>query len=90
MKMNKKNGDGPAGAPRSRPQGTKASKRARLRQTVSDHASEDIASVSAALSSYTEAFKAVSDNSLAQNSENFRVKRLRASAASLRAVLDAC
>jgi hypothetical protein len=85
-----KDGDGPAGAPRSRPQGTKAANRSRIRQTVSDHASEDIASVSAALSSYTEAFKAVSDKSLAQNSENFRVKRLRASASSLRAGLDAC
>jgi hypothetical protein len=82
-------GGRPAGAPRSRPQGSKASKRARNRQLESDRISEDIDGVSVALSTYTEAFKYISDRSLVQDAANLQAKRLRASAASLRAGLDA-
>jgi hypothetical protein len=82
-------GGRPAGTPRSRPQGSKASKRARSRQLESDRVSEDIAGVSVFLCTYTEAFKSASDLSLLQDAANLQAKRLRASAASLRAGLDA-
>jgi hypothetical protein len=80
---------GPAGAPRSRPQGSKAAKRARRRQSAAGCDTEDQDSVSIALSSYTAAYKDVSDRSLAQSTETSQAKRLRAGAASLKAGLDA-
>jgi hypothetical protein len=54
-----------------------------------DAVKEDIASVTVALSSYTDAFKSASDRSLNQSEENSQAKRLRAEAASLGAGLDA-
>jgi hypothetical protein len=80
---------GPAGAPRSRPQGSKSAKRARRLQSAGDSFSEEISGVSIALSSYTAAFKSVSEQSLAQGADASQAKRLRAGAASLRAGLDA-
>jgi hypothetical protein len=82
-------GSGPAGAQRSRPQGSKASKRFRRGQYGGDAMNEDIGSVSAALSSYTAVFKSASDRSMTQNEENYQSKKLRAGVASLRAGLDA-
>jgi hypothetical protein len=58
------------------------------RQVESDRVSEDIAGVSVALSTYTEAFKSISDLSLVQDAAKLQAKRLPASAASLRAGLD--
>jgi hypothetical protein len=83
------NGSGPAGAPRSRPQGSKAAKRLRRGQYGGETMNEDIGSVSAALSSYTAVYKSASDRSMTQNEENYQAKKLRAGAASLRAGLDA-
>jgi hypothetical protein len=80
---------GPAGAPKSRPQGSKAVKRSRRSLHGMDAINEDIASVSVAFSSYTAAFKSASDRSLNQSEENSQARRLRAEAASLRAGLDA-
>jgi hypothetical protein len=80
---------GPPGAPRSRPQGSKAAKRARRRQSAACCDPEDQDSVYVALSSYTAAYKDVSDRSLAQSIETSQAKRLRAGAASLKAGLDA-
>jgi hypothetical protein len=57
--------------------------------TAADCGTDDQDSVSVALSSYTAAYKEVSDRLLAQNTETLQSKRLRAGAASLRAGLDA-
>jgi hypothetical protein len=80
---------GPAGAPRSRPQGSKTAKRARRRQSAAVGHTEDQGSVSVALSSDTAAYKDISDRSLAQSTETSQAKWLRAGAASLKVGLDA-
>jgi hypothetical protein len=83
------NGSGPADPPRSRLQGSKAAKPLRRGQYGGDSMKDDIGSVSAALSSYTAAFKSASDRYLTKNEENYQAKKIQAGAASLRAGLDA-